>query len=238
MLPILSRAAWIRRVLSRGLGLALGGDEFGGLGGEGEENVFEFPAWDHGSLGAEHVFGLGKGRVALDPVVWDTSKGGKVMNNHTQERKESLVGGSPRDWGGVVDASGRLEDAFSPFGIAESGVADLQFVVDDAAIFVAPIEAKVPFADHGCVVAVVFEERGDGESVAFDEWWCLSCSAVAGRQARIRAIKSGVFVTAKIAKTPYPEAFIRVIVTNRFGAKLKKPSEPLSFFRPFRFFRG
>jgi hypothetical protein len=47
------------------------------------------------------------------------------------------------------------------------------------------------------------------------------------------------FVTAKEAKTakiPYPNAFIRLMVINRFGRKLKTPSEPLSFFAHFASF--
>jgi hypothetical protein len=54
-----------------------------------------------------------------------------------------------------------------------------------------------------------------------------------------RAIKLEIFVTAKEAKTakiPYPNAFIRLMVINRFGRKLKTPSEPLSFFAHFASF--
>ena len=132
------------------------GDVGDGVVGDAALDIdgFEFDAgrafaeegfFDGGDLGGEAV---------VDPDEGEHVEGGA----DAVVVVEAVVEGAVGDGGGVVDE-----------GDVGEGFSEVALVIGGLAVFEWPGHSEVPFADAGGVVAVLFEEAGDGEAIFGDE---------------------------------------------------------------------
>ena len=124
---------------------------------------FEFPSRGHGTGVAEQLFGLFRGRLGEEPILFEPGVRREIRHVLAIVVVEAAVDGA---------AANRLciVDVFAQF-VAEVCVvyAVLDPFVRGFTVQGFPVPAQVPLADAGGAIAVLAEKTGDGQPVGFDQ---------------------------------------------------------------------